>query len=86
MEEWNKTELDSYLIEISAAILQYQDNKNEYLVEKIRDTAGQVSEYREFEDRLPLFLALNIFFQVNRQIHWWQCKENSKFWNNGNVF
>lgn len=43
MEEWNKTELDSYLIEISAAILQYQDDKNEYLVEKIRDTAGQVS-------------------------------------------
>ena len=43
MEGWNKTELDSYLIEISANILQYQDEKGEYLVENIRDTAGQVS-------------------------------------------
>ena len=41
MEEWNKTELDSYLIEISAAILQFQDDKGDYLVEKIRDAAGQ---------------------------------------------
>lgn len=41
MEAWNKTELDSYLMEISANILQYQDDKGEYLVEKIRDTAGQ---------------------------------------------
>jgi len=40
-EEWNKTELDSYLMEISSAILQYQDDKGDYLVEKIRDTAGQ---------------------------------------------
>ena len=42
MEDWNKTELDSYLIEISAAVLQYKDNNGDYLVEKIRDTAGQV--------------------------------------------
>lgn len=41
VEDWNKTELDSYLIEISASILQYQDKDGEYLVEKIRDTAGQ---------------------------------------------
>merc|ERR1719318_872117 len=41
IEGWNKTELDSYLIEISANILQYQDEQGEYLVEKIRDTAGQ---------------------------------------------
>lgn len=41
MEEWNKTELDSYLMEISAAILQYKDEQGDFLVEKIRDTAGQ---------------------------------------------
>lgn len=41
VEGWNKTELDSYLIEISANILQFKDDKGEYLVEKIRDTAGQ---------------------------------------------
>ena len=43
IEGWNKTELDSYLIEISANILQFKDEKGEYLVEKIRDTAGQVN-------------------------------------------
>ncbi|EEZ74865.1 phosphogluconate dehydrogenase (decarboxylating) [Neisseria lactamica ATCC 23970] len=39
--EWNKTELDSYLIEITAAILAYKDEGGEPLVEKILDTAGQ---------------------------------------------
>ena len=39
--EWNKTELDSYLVEITAAILGYRDENGEPLVEKILDTAGQ---------------------------------------------
>lgn len=39
--EWNKTELDSYLIEITADILGYRDETGEPLVEKILDTAGQ---------------------------------------------
>ncbi|MCW8329757.1 decarboxylating NADP(+)-dependent phosphogluconate dehydrogenase [Photobacterium sp. SDRW27] len=39
--EWNKTELDSYLIEITADILGYRDENGEPLVEKILDTAGQ---------------------------------------------
>lgn len=39
--EWNKTELDSYLIEITVAILGYKDENGEPLVEKILDTAGQ---------------------------------------------
>ena len=39
--EWNKTELDSYLIEISAEILKFKDTDGTPLVEKIRDTAGQ---------------------------------------------
>ncbi|MBC7004582.1 decarboxylating NADP(+)-dependent phosphogluconate dehydrogenase [Photobacterium sp. BZF1] len=39
--EWNKTELDSYLIEITADILGYRDEDGEPLVEKILDTAGQ---------------------------------------------
>ncbi|SMB84963.1 6-phosphogluconate dehydrogenase (decarboxylating) [Pasteurella testudinis DSM 23072] len=38
---WNKTELDSYLIEITADILGYRDENGEPLVEKILDTAGQ---------------------------------------------
>lgn len=39
--EWNKTELDSYLVEITADILGYKDQDGQPLVEKILDTAGQ---------------------------------------------
>jgi 6-phosphogluconate dehydrogenase len=39
--EWNKGELDSYLIEITRDILGYKDTDGEPLVEKILDTAGQ---------------------------------------------
>ena len=38
---WNKTELDSYLIEISADILAYKDTDGKPIVDKILDTAGQ---------------------------------------------
>ncbi len=39
--EWNKGELDSYLIEITRDILAYKDEDGTPLVEKILDTAGQ---------------------------------------------
>jgi len=39
--EWNKGELDSYLIEISRDILAYKDTDGAPLVDKILDTAGQ---------------------------------------------
>ncbi len=39
--DWNKGELNSYLIEITAAILAYRDSSGEPLVEKILDAAGQ---------------------------------------------
>jgi 6-phosphogluconate dehydrogenase len=39
--EWNKTELDSFLIEITANILAYKDTDGQPLVDKILDTAGQ---------------------------------------------
>src|SRR5437016_6051456 len=39
--EWNKTELDSYLIEITRDILAYKDTDGQPLVDKILDTAGQ---------------------------------------------
>lgn len=38
--EWNKGELDSFLIEITRDILKYKDDKG-FLLERIRDTAGQ---------------------------------------------
>jgi len=39
--EWNKGELDSYLIEITRDILAYKDEDGEPLVDRILDTAGQ---------------------------------------------
>jgi 6-phosphogluconate dehydrogenase len=39
--EWNKGELDSYLIEITRDILGFKNEQNEYVVDKILDTAGQ---------------------------------------------
>lgn len=39
-DEWNKGELDSFLIEITRDILNYKDDEG-YLLERIRDTAGQ---------------------------------------------
>merc|ERR1711962_1992372 len=41
LADWNKGELDSFLMEISANILKYKDTDGEPLVEKIRDAAGQ---------------------------------------------
>jgi 6-phosphogluconate dehydrogenase len=39
--EWNKGELDSYLIEISSLIFAKKDEDGEPIVDKILDTAGQ---------------------------------------------
>ncbi len=39
--EWNKSELDSYLIEITANILKFKDADGQPIVDKILDTAGQ---------------------------------------------
>lgn len=39
--EWNKSELDSYLVEITRDILGFKDEDGSPLVEKILDTAGQ---------------------------------------------
>ncbi len=39
--DWNKEELDSYLIQITSEILAYKDTDGMPLVDKILDTAGQ---------------------------------------------
>jgi len=38
---WNKSELDSYLIEITAQIFQFKDTDGSFLIDKILDAAGQ---------------------------------------------
>jgi 6-phosphogluconate dehydrogenase len=40
-KEWNKGELDSYLIEITRDILAFKDTDGKPMVDKILDTAGQ---------------------------------------------
>ncbi|CAD5206359.1 unnamed protein product [Bursaphelenchus okinawaensis] len=40
-DQWNKGDLDSYLIEITAQIFRYRDEKGEPVLPKIKDTAGQ---------------------------------------------
>ncbi len=39
--EWNRGELDSYLIEITAHILKFKEKDGSYIVDKILDSAGQ---------------------------------------------
>ncbi|HHZ11746.1 MAG TPA: decarboxylating NADP(+)-dependent phosphogluconate dehydrogenase [Acholeplasmataceae bacterium] len=58
---WNKGELDSYLIEITADILAHKDEDGEPLVEKILDTAGQKgtgkwTSITSMEEGVPLTL------------------------------
>ena len=45
--EWNKGELDSFLCEITRDILKFKDEDGSPLVEKIRDTAGQVYKFNK---------------------------------------
>ena len=40
-EQWNETELDSYLMEITRDIMGYRDENGEVVVENILDVAGQ---------------------------------------------
>jgi 6-phosphogluconate dehydrogenase len=40
-KDWNKTELESFLVEITGDILEYHDRDNTSLVDKILDKAGQ---------------------------------------------
>jgi 6-phosphogluconate dehydrogenase len=39
--EWNKSELDSYLIEITSHIFKFKEPNGDYLLDKILDAAGQ---------------------------------------------
>ncbi|PAV87852.1 hypothetical protein WR25_06081 isoform C [Diploscapter pachys] len=41
MDTWNKGELDSFLIEITANILRFKDENGKHVLPQIRDAAGQ---------------------------------------------
>jgi 6-phosphogluconate dehydrogenase len=59
--EWNEGKLDSYLIEITRDILGHKDENNEYVIDKILDSAGQKGTGKwtavsAFEMGIPLTL------------------------------
>ena len=41
-DDWNKGELESFLVEITRDILKFRDADGTFLLDKIRDSAGQV--------------------------------------------
>ena len=64
---WNRTELNSYLIEITGEILAYQDPNGERVVEKILDTAGQKgtgkwTSVTAFDEGTPLTMISEAVF------------------------
>lgn len=61
MDEWNKGELDSFLIEITTNILRFKDTDGQPIVPKIKDTAGQKGTgkwtcYASMEAGVPITL------------------------------
>lgn len=66
--EWNEGKLRSYLIEITARILQHRDKDGDYLIDKILDTAGQKgtgkwSVINAMELGMPLGLIATAVFE-----------------------
>ena len=61
--EWNKGELDSFLIEISTNILKYRDESGDILLEKIKDSAGQKGTGRHL---LSAAAAAAVWWRQNR--------------------
>lgn len=66
--QWNEGKLRSYLIEITANILQHKDKSGGYLIDKILDTAGQKgtgkwSVINAMELGMPLGLIATAVFE-----------------------
>ncbi|MEG1615589.1 MAG: decarboxylating NADP(+)-dependent phosphogluconate dehydrogenase [Bacteroidales bacterium] len=66
--EWNQEELSSYLIEITADILDFKELDGKYLVDMILDTAGQKGTGRwsvesALQEGIPLTVIAEAVFQ-----------------------
>jgi 6-phosphogluconate dehydrogenase len=59
-DSWNRGKLDSYLIEITSAILAYKNKEGEALIDKIQDTAGQKGT-----GKLSVFNAMELGIPLN---------------------
>lgn len=76
-EEWNKTELDSFLIEITANILKFQDSDGAHLLPKIRDSAGQKGTGKwtaisALEYGVPVTLIGTCALDWTPRLAWWE--------------
>ncbi|HHT24046.1 MAG TPA: decarboxylating NADP(+)-dependent phosphogluconate dehydrogenase [Clostridiaceae bacterium] len=65
--KWNEGKLDSYLIEITADILGYRDENDEFVLDKILDAAGQKGTGKwtgisALEEGIPLTLIVEAVF------------------------
>jgi 6-phosphogluconate dehydrogenase len=73
-EEWNKGDLRSYLIEITAHILRHKNDKGEYMLDLILDAAGQKgtgkwSVISAMDLGMPLELIATAVFERNFSAH-----------------
>ena len=78
LADWNKGELDSFLIEISANILKYKDTDGEPLVEKIRDAAGQKGTGKwtaisALDYGMPVTLIGKFILLAKNSTTWYDC-------------
>ena len=79
-EDWNKGELDSYLIGITADILRFKDEAGEgYLLDKILDAAGEKgtgkwSAITAMDENDPLTLITEAVYAHT----FFHCRKNGK--------
>ena len=74
-KSWNEGELDSFLIEISTNILKFRDDSGEFLLEKIRDSAGQKGTGMDGVD-VDRDIIQSLFRQVDSNLCpgvWYAC-------------
>lgn len=66
--DWNSEKLQSYLVEITSAIVGYKNSEGDFLIDKILDAAGQkgtgkLSVFNAMELGLPLNLIATAVFE-----------------------
>lgn len=87
--EWNKGELESYLVEITANVLAYREN-GEYLVDKVLDAAeqkgtGKWTAIESFESAVPVTLIAEAVYARQLSAMLEERKKASAVFYSGNM-
>jgi len=87
--EWNKGELESYLVEITAKVLAYREN-GEYLVDKVLDAAeqkgtGKWTAIESFESAVPVTLIAEAVYARQLSAMLEERKKASAVFSSGNM-